>query len=120
MSHHNRNVRILPTIEMSGVMILSLLPLERLAPRMILRWTACLLVAILRPAVGRIGLRRSATRAPAGRLHVRGPGRSRIARVFACIVTDISLQCDKLSAPSARAEPRPVRRDLSVLQVMVP
>jgi hypothetical protein len=58
----NRNVRILVRVEMSGDRTLSPLPLVRLAPRMILRWTPRPLLAILRRAVGRIGLRRSATR----------------------------------------------------------
>ncbi len=73
VSGNNRNVRILGTVEMSAVWTLSLLPLERFAPRMVLGWTVGLLVAILRRAVGRIGLRRSATRAPADRLYARRP-----------------------------------------------
>src|SRR5438309_215373 len=72
LSGNNRNVRILATVEMSGVWGLSLWPLEGLPPRMILRWAMGSLGVIVRPAVGRIGLRRSATRAPAGRLYARG------------------------------------------------
>src|SRR5580704_9125443 len=48
---------------------------EFLTPRMIFRWTPGRLCGISCLAVGRIGLRRSATRAPAGRSHARGTGR---------------------------------------------
>jgi hypothetical protein len=65
LSGNNRNVRISAPVEMSGVGTLSLLPLERLSPRMIFGWTPALAAAILRRAVGRIGLRRRAPRAPA-------------------------------------------------------
>jgi hypothetical protein len=69
-----RNVRILATLEMSAVGTLSLLPLERFASGMVLGWTILLLDAILRRVVGRRGLRRSATPAPADRLYARRPG----------------------------------------------
>ena len=46
MSGPNRNVRILATVEMSGVRTLSLLPLERLPPRVILGWTLVLQVVL--------------------------------------------------------------------------
>src|SRR5262245_17012390 len=71
VSGNNRNVLIFMTVEMSGDKTLSFLPLERLTPRMILGWTAPFLGGIFRLAVGRIGLRRSATRAPDGRLYAR-------------------------------------------------
>src|SRR5207237_10911833 len=74
LSGNNRNVRILATVEMSGVGTLSLLALERLPPGVVLGWTPRLRIAILGRAVGRIGLRRSATRAPGGRLYARGRG----------------------------------------------
>src|SRR5262245_41441935 len=74
LSGNNRNVRILATVEMSGVETLSLGALERLPPGVVRGWTPRLLAAILGRAVGRIGLRRSATRAPAGRLYARGRG----------------------------------------------
>src|SRR5947209_5326076 len=74
LSGNNRNVRILGTVETSAVRTLSLRPLERLPPRVILGWTALALAAILAGAVGRIGLRSRATRAPAGRLYASGPG----------------------------------------------
>src|SRR5262245_52529672 len=66
MSGNNRNARILRTIKLPAVRSPSLLPHERLAPGVILGWTAPLLLVIVGGAVGRIGLRRSATRAPAG------------------------------------------------------
>src|SRR5271170_775720 len=96
LSDHNRNVRILAPVEMSGVTTLSLLPLERLSPRMICGWTPLPSPAILRPAVGRIGLRRSATRAPGGRLYASGPGSLRGSRVVGRLRTGVGRQCDKL------------------------
>src|SRR5271157_4460631 len=44
------------------------------SPRMILRWTERSLHAVPIRAVGRIGLRRSATRAPGGRRYASGTG----------------------------------------------
>src|SRR4051812_49904043 len=72
MSPRNRNVRTLAAVETSAVWTLSLLRLERLSPRVVLGWTGTALSGIVRLAVGRIGLRRSATRAPGGRLYARG------------------------------------------------
>src|SRR5262249_18576447 len=40
VSGNNRNVRVLVTVEASTVRVLSLPPLIRLPPRVILRWTA--------------------------------------------------------------------------------
>src|SRR5260370_16269928 len=74
VSGNNGNVRILGTVEMSADRTVSLVPLEPLSPGVIFGWTPPPRLAILRRAVGRIGLRRSATRAPAGRLHASGPG----------------------------------------------
>src|SRR5579885_1653800 len=69
-----RNVRILATLEMSAVRTLSPLARETFPPRMILGWTIRFLLAMVRRVVGRIGLRRSATRAPADRLYATRPG----------------------------------------------
>src|SRR5947199_7138023 len=84
MSGNNRNVRILGTVETSAVRTLSLRALERLPPRVILGWTALALAAILAGAVGRIGLRSRATRAPAGRLYASRPGP--LTRGLACLL----------------------------------
>jgi hypothetical protein len=59
---------------MSADRDVSLPPLVRLPPGVVLRWTVRPLLGIVRPAGGRIGLRRSATRAPAGRLYASGRG----------------------------------------------
>jgi len=59
---------------MSAVGTLSLLPLERFTPRMVLGWTILFLRGILRRVVGRRELCRSATPAPADRLYATGPG----------------------------------------------
>src|SRR5205823_1436018 len=81
VSGNNRNVLILRTFLLSAVRGLPLLPLEPLPPRVIFGWTPPPARGILRAAVGRIGLRRSATRAPAGRLYARRPGLLNRARV---------------------------------------
>src|SRR5262245_9926413 len=72
VSGNNRNVRHFMTVEMSADKAMSLRTVERLAPGVILGWTAARLGARLGGAVGRIGLCRSATRAPVGRLYARG------------------------------------------------
>src|SRR5206468_7781777 len=74
VSYRNRNVRHFTAIRMSAVRGLSLLPLERPPPRVIRGWTAAALRGILGRAAGRTGLRRSATRAPGGRLYASRPG----------------------------------------------
>src|SRR5581483_1144864 len=74
MSHRFRNVRMFAALRMSAVMGMSLGPLERLAPAMIFAWTFLWLLRIVGAAVGRIGLRRSAPRAPGGRRYASGPG----------------------------------------------
>src|SRR4051812_40411685 len=71
------------------------LGLEALAPRMILGWTSSALGGILGRAAGRIGLRRSATRAPVGRLHASRPGPLTRGRVF-FFPTGIGRQSAKL------------------------
>ena len=91
----NRNVRILDPVEMSAVRGLSLLPLEGLAPGVILGWTVRPLGAILGRAGGRIGQRRSATRAPAS--SVAG---QRCVQTRSALFTSLPLQrieCDKLA-----------------------
>src|ERR1022692_5163210 len=95
LSQRNRNVRIFTAVRMSGVMGMSLRPFERLAPRMILGWTFRALTGIVGLAVGRIGLRRSATRAPAGRLYARGPGLLLGVSVL-FFNTGVGRQCAKL------------------------
>ena len=72
-----RNVRIFMTLEMSACFSLSrifhLFRFRRtFPPRMIRGWAPRALFATLFLASGRIGLRRSATRAPVGRLCARG------------------------------------------------
>src|SRR5436190_21742881 len=69
VSGDNRNVRISVTLEMSGVRVVSLLLFEGPAPGVILGWTPRGFGAISLLAGGRVGLRRGATRAPAGRLY---------------------------------------------------
>jgi hypothetical protein len=94
MSGNNRNVRILAPVEMSGVGTLSLLSLERLSPWMIFGWTPTLAAAILGRAVGRIGLRRRATRAPDGRLYASRLGSLTRSRAF-FRPTGVGRQCAK-------------------------
>src|SRR5262245_9567917 len=116
LSWNNRNVRTSGTIEMSAVIRLSLLLVEPPAPGEILGWTFAGLAAILRRAVGRIGLRRSATRAPAGRLHARWPGPLTRGRVLFSPL-GIGRQRAKLRGSGGSA-PRTARwRDLPVLQI---
>src|SRR5262245_55364464 len=115
MSGPNRNVRILAPIGMSAVRAVSLLPLERLAPGVILGWTVRPLGAMFRRAGGRVGQRRSATRAPAGRLHASRPGPLLGGRAFLA-PAGIGRRCAKLRGSGGRA-PRASRlRDLPVLQ----
>src|SRR5690349_17824062 len=116
VSGNNRNVRILVTVEMSGVRGVSLLPLERPSPGVILGWTPLPLRGTLRLAGGRIGLRRSATRAPAGRLYARG--RRRLTTVPALFFPPgVGRLCAKLRGSGGRAPRAGPRRDLPVLQV---
>jgi len=72
-SERNTNVRLFAAIEMSGALGLSLLLLQRLAPRVILGWAPPARAGILRRATGSRGLRRHETRAPGGRLDASGP-----------------------------------------------
>src|SRR5215213_3694192 len=102
LSWNNRNVRILRTIKMSAVTGLSLLLLEGLAPGMIFGWTFAGLAVILRRAVGRIGLRRSATRAPAGRRYASRLGLLTRGRAF-FFPTGIGRQSVKLRGAGGRA-----------------
>ena len=74
LSERNRNVRCFAEIEMSAVSLLSVDVFALLLPEMLLAWTVRLLLAIFVAAVGRIGLRMSATRAPASGLYVSRPG----------------------------------------------
>src|SRR5690242_20841782 len=103
---------------MSAVRGLSLPPLVPPPPGMILRWTVPLLLGIVAPAVGRIGLRRSATRAPAGRLYARGRGLRRGGPALFCPPPGVGRQGAKLRGPGGRA-PRGGGH-LLVLQVVLP
>jgi transposase len=95
LSGNNRNVLLFRTVEMSAVRGVSLPPFVRLPPGVIFGWTSLLLPAILARAVGRIGLCRSATRAPAGRLYASRPG-PRGGRAF-FFSTGIGRPCAKLT-----------------------
>src|SRR5262245_51575312 len=119
MSGTNRNVLILGPVEMSAVRGVSPLLLEGSAPGVILGWTPRPLAGTLRLAVGRIGLRRSATRAPAGRLYARGRRRRTTvpALFFPPGVGRLSV---KLRGSGGRAPRAGPRRDLLVVQVALP
>src|SRR5262249_40521425 len=108
------------TVEMSGDKTLSFLPLERLTPRMILGWTAPFLGGIFRLAVGRIGLRRSATRSPDGRLYARGWRLLTRVPAFFRLHPGVGRLSAKLRGSGGRAPSASRRHDLRVLQVMPP
>src|SRR5262245_4204870 len=100
---------------MSGVGGVSLLPLEGLAPGVILGWTPRPLAATLRLAVGRIGLRRRPTRAPGGRPYARG--RALLTRGPALglfLRPGVGRQGDKLRGSGGRAPRAGPRRNLLV------
>src|SRR5947208_3569649 len=121
MSGNNRNVLLFMKIEMSAVRSLSLVLFERLPPRMILAWTPTFLRGILLLAVGRIGLRRSATRAPGGRLYARGRGLlRRVPALFFFPHAGVGRQCAKLRGSGGRAPSAARRHDLLILQVATP
>src|SRR5665213_1638503 len=118
MSGNNRNVRLLATVKMSGVMSLSLLPFVRSAPRMIFGWTVGLLVVIVCRVAGRIGLRRSATRAPGDRLHARGP--TFLIKTWALFFpSGIGRQCAKLRGSGGGTPRERLPRRLAVLQIFI-
>src|SRR5271156_3807571 len=103
---------------MSAGKPLSLGPLVRLTPRMIFAWTFSRPAAIVAAAVGRIGLRRSATRAPAGRLYARGPGlrlRLPVPFFFDC---GVGRQCAKLRGFGGGTPNQCPRRHFLVAQVV--
>src|SRR5215472_2254343 len=95
---------------MSGGGGRSLVPLEPLAPRMILAWTVRLLLGIVCRAGGRIGLRRSATRAPTGRLYARGRGLLRGGPALLFSRTGVGRPSAKLRGVWGVAPPRRARR----------
>src|SRR5262249_10890214 len=117
-SERNRNVRIFAAIRMSAESSLACHPLvRRPPPRVIFAWTFLRLGGILSAAVGRIGLRRSATRAPAGRLYARGPGRRwRLPVPFSR--GGVGRQCAKLRGFGGGTPNRCPRRHLLVFQVV--
>src|SRR5581483_2364488 len=104
-------------LRMSAVMGMSLGPLERLAPGMIFAWTFLWLLGIVGAAVGRIGLRRSATRAPGGRRYASGPGLLLGTRPV-IFPTGIGRQSAKLRGFGGGTPKTGRCRDLRVLQVV--
>src|SRR5262249_15735734 len=73
------------------------------------------------PAGGRIGLRRSATRAPAGRLYASGPGPLCGGRVRLSSPPGVGRQCDKLRRVGGARPPGTLTRlHRAVLQVLPP
>src|SRR6476646_10668978 len=88
-----------------------------LAPGMILGWTVRPLGGIFRAAGGRIGLRRSATRAPFGRLYANGPGLSFRGRTRLVFRAGVGRQSAKLRGFGGRAPKASRRRQLLIVQV---
>src|SRR5215218_9220590 len=105
---------------MSAVRGVSLLRLEGLAPGVILGWTARLLLGIFGLAGGRIGLRRSATRASVGRLYASGPGLLAGARAFGFCPAGVGRRSVKLRGSGGRPPGAGSLADLAVLQVLSP
>src|SRR5579871_5656775 len=98
---------------MSAVMRLSSAPLEGPPPRVICGWAPRTLSGRLLLAAGRIGLRRSATRAPDGRLHASPPGpltRGPALSLFP--PAGVGRQCAKLRGSGGGAPRADTRRHL--------
>jgi len=103
---------------MSAGPTFSLASFRRPPPRMILGWTPWRLRFILLRAAGRIGLRRSATRAPGGRLYARRPGLPLGGSAFVC-TAGVGRQSAKLRGFGGRAPKTRAVNHLVVLQVVL-
>src|SRR5581483_10807367 len=119
LSDKSRNFLGSAKVGMSAVMGLSPLALEPTPPRVICGWTPRPLSAILPRAIGRIGLRRSATRAPGGRRYASGPGflRGTWPDLFP---PGVGRQGGKLRGSGGRAPRAAPQRHLRVLQIPLP
>src|SRR5579872_1060688 len=118
VSQRNRNVRSFTALRMSAGLTFTSALGCRLAPGMILGWTPGWLWFILLGAVGRIGLRRSATRALDGRLYASRPGLR--LRSSACFrIPGVGRQSAKLRGFGGSAPTTRTGNDLVVLQVML-
>jgi len=106
------------TLEMSAVRTLSLLAAEVFPPRMILGWTIRFLLPRVGLVVGRIGLRSSATRAPADRLYTTRPGLRRRGLAFV-LLPGVGRKSVKLRGSGGRAPSTASRRHFAVTQILI-